>query len=233
MAKCTNSPCFSLVIGCGNTSQRHLCKCDEVLAFDIDTQKVIKARKNDPYAYYLICDARFLPLGLVSFEDIVCTDVLEHIIDHEKVLRNIAWLKPHSIYLKYPTEIREKLLIRGSKVYREQHWGKIHVTVVQTSKIKRLLEKEGYEIHFEPTAANGTLNRLILQSLLEKLRIRYEIPDLGFISFSQDRTLYKLLVFLCYEIGLIGHITRFLWKLLKIETIHDDYIVRATLRRTD
>jgi hypothetical protein len=221
--------CFSLAIGCGLTSQRDLCKCDEIVGVDIDKKKIFEARKSDQLAHYVICDARFLPLRPGRFEDIVCTDVLEHIAEYERVLINMVKLKPHFIYLRYPTEVREKLLIKGSKVYREQHWGKIHVTIVKTEKIVNLLKEEGYEISVGLTPATSTFNRLILQVLLEKLGIRYEIPDLGFISFSENRRLYRFLAWVSSLMGSIGYLTYFLWRYLKIATIHDNYIVRAAL----
>jgi hypothetical protein len=233
MARKIASSCLSLIIGCGYTSQREMCRCDQVLAFDIDKERIFQARRKDRRAHYAVCDARFLPLRSGHFEDVVCTDVLEHIADYEKVLLNIIRLKPRFIYLRYPTETREKLLIRASRVYREQHWGKIHVTIVGTKRVTDILDKKGYEARIELTSATSTFNRLILQSLLEKLRIRYRIPDLGLVEFFEERALNRFLVFISRQIGILGNLTHLLWKYLRIATIHDNYIVRAALQNLD
>jgi hypothetical protein len=207
-----------------------MCRCDQILAFDIEKKKILQAKRNDRNANYALCDARFLPLRSGQFEDVVCTDVLEHIVDYKKALFNIIKLKPRFIYLTYPTETMEKLLTRGSRVYREQHWGKIHVTIVQTKMVTDILDKKGYRVRIELTSATGILSRLILQFLLEKLHIAYEIPDLGLVDFLDERALNRFLVFISRRIGLLGNLTRFLWKYLRITTIHDKYAVRATLR---
>jgi ubiquinone/menaquinone biosynthesis C-methylase UbiE len=59
------------------------------------------AREKDPYAHYVVGDARALPFRN-GFYDVVCTDVLEHIINYEVVLKEIVSLMPNFIYLRFP-----------------------------------------------------------------------------------------------------------------------------------
>jgi hypothetical protein len=220
MTKNVVSGFFSLVIGCGYTSQRSSCRCNEVVAIDIDKEKILRAKEGDRDAHYVVCDARSLPLRSGCFEDLVCTDVLEHIADYREVLFNIAELEPRFIYLRYPTETREKLLIKGSRIYREQHWGKIHVTIVKTRRVVDVLERKSYNVEVEFALATSTFTRLILQGILELFGFKYKIPDVGLLSFSEDRSLFRFLVFLSGYLGyLMGHVTRFL--------IHDNVILYA------
>jgi len=219
---------FSLVIGCGYTSQRDLCRSKEVIAIDIDATKVKKAKKLDQNTYYIVCDALFLPFRPCFFVDVICTDVLEHIMTYEKVVGNIAELKANLVYLRFPTEAREKLLIKTSRVYREQHWGKIHVSIVQPAKVIEILKNFEYSAHKDFTSATSTLTRLVMQILLEAVKCDYRIPEIGLVSFPEERSLWKLIVCASRLFGMLGNITFLLYKLSRIETLHDSYIIIGT-----
>jgi hypothetical protein len=219
---------FSLVVGCGYTSQRGLCKSKEIVATDFDKAKIKKAKRQDQKADYVVCDALFLPFRSDFFNDIICTEVLEHIMAYEKVIHGIAELKARFIYLRFPTETREKLLIKASKVYREQVWGKIHVRIVKPTKVINILEKYGYEVHRDLSDASSTLVRLFLHSFLEVIKCDYEIPEIGSVSFSQERRLYKFIIYILPKVfGRLGHITYWIYKLFGLETLHDSYLIFA------
>jgi len=218
---------FSLVIGCGYSSQRSLCRSEEIVATDIDTLKINKAKRQDRNADYIVCDALFLPLRSNFFYDIICTEVLEHIATYEKVVYNIVELKAEFIYLRFPTEAREKLLIKASKVYREQVWGKNHVRIVEPVKVIDILEKSGYEAHKDLTHAVSTLVRLLLQSLLEAIKCNYEIPEIGLVNFPEERPLFRVIVRMSSILGQFGRITHWIYRLFKLQTLHDSYIIFA------
>jgi len=222
---------FSLVIGCGYTSQRDLCRCKEVLALDINKEKIFIAQKKDRNAHYVVCDARFLPLRFNCFEDVICTDILEHIVNYEKVLFNIMELKPGFIYLRYPTKTREKLLVKISRVYAEQTWGKVHVEIVDTQKVVRILQNYGYLVEIDFTSAVSTLERIFLQKTLEIFHFSYSIPDLGFITIQNEKFIHKLLIFSFSIIARIGKLSYYFWKLFKIQTLHDNYIIKACAKK--
>jgi len=220
---------FSLVIGCGYTSQRSLCRANSIVCLDIDIEKIIIARKKDPFAYYIVCDARALPFREGAFYDVVCTDVLEHIINYEVVLKEIVKLKPKFIYLMFPTEAREKLLISCSKIYREEHWGKIHVRIVDVKEVAKFLLEHGYIVNIELTSASSTLQRIFLQKLLETFDVPYKIPEIGLVEFKATHLL-KFLVLLSMVIAQFGSISYFIWKFLRVQTLHDGYIISAVYR---
>jgi ubiquinone/menaquinone biosynthesis C-methylase UbiE len=221
---------FSLVVGCGYTSQRDLCRCDEVFALDVDKEKILIAQKKDRNVHYAVCDARFLPLRSNCFEDVICTETLEHIINYEKVLFNILELKPGFIYLTYPTETREKLLVKISRVYAEQTWGKVHVEIVDTEKVVKLLQNYGYFVEVDFSSAESTLRRIFLQKTLEILHISYSIPDLGFITIQNEKFIHKLLIFSFSIVSRIGKLSYYFWKVFKIQTLHDSYIIKARVK---
>jgi len=158
-------------------------------------KKVKIARRQDSRAHFIVCDALFLPFRPNSFNDIVCTEVLEHIPSYKKIIHNITKLAPKSIYLSFPTENREILLIKASRVYRERHWGKIHVRIVSTSEVINILKNYGYEVQIKRLQGTSTLHRLLAQSVLERINCDYDIPEIGFVSFRHTRLLYRFIVY--------------------------------------
>lgn len=217
----------SLVIACGYTSQRELCKGKEIVAFDIDSKKILSAKKIDQSAHYVVCDALFMPFKNRVFNDIVCTDVLEHIVNYEAVLNSILELKPKFIYLRFPTEAREKLLTRFSRVYKSEHWGKIHVRLVDVRSVVQTLLDHGYIVDIDLTSARSTLQRIFLQKTLEILRIPYKIPDVGLVEFPTENLVYKFIVQASTIMGTFGIVSRLIWKFFRVQTLHDNYIISA------
>jgi hypothetical protein len=210
-----------LVIGCGYTSQRDKCLTDKVVATDIDRGKISVAKKGDPKAYFVVCDALSLPFKANVFEDVICTDVLEHLREYKKAILEIINLNPNKIYLRFPTKEREALLARVSQVYRTQHLGKIHVTIVDPHWIVEILEKRSYDVKIEVTDASSTLARCFLHSILEKFKIEYQIPEIGFINFFAKKKYYYILIYASAFFGKIfGYLPYLLWKVLKIKTVH-------------
>jgi hypothetical protein len=218
---------FSLVVGCGYTSQRGLCRSKEIVATDLDKAKIKKAKRQDQKADYVVCDALFLPFKSDFFNDIVCTEVLEHITAYEKVIHDIAELRARFIHLSFPTETREKLLIKASKVYREQVWGKDHVRIVEPTKVIDVLESYGYEVHKDLTHGVSTFVRLFMQPLLEAIKCNYEIPEIGSFHFLQERPLYRFIDRAASMLGQIGHVTYWIYKLFGLETLHDSCLIFA------
>jgi hypothetical protein len=218
----------SLVIGCGYSSQRALCKCDYVVCLDIDKEKLRIAKKRDPCAHYVVGDAQLLPFRSKCVYDAVCTDVLEHILCYEQVVVNIAKLSPKVIYLRFPTETREKLLIKVSRTYREEHLHKVHVVIVRPKKVIELLKRNGYEVNLDLTLGSSTLTRIILHSFFEKLGIKYRIPEIGLIKFEKECISYEAFAYVCSFLGLLISLPLFLlWKFFHIKTIHDGWIILA------
>lgn len=218
---------LSLVIGCGYTSQRKLCSCNQILALDLDCDKILCAKKSDPKAFYLNCDVRFLPFREGMFFDIICSDILEHIRNYTYVLKKILQLRPIFIYLRFPTETREKLLVKISRVYAEQIWGKIHIGIVDVQKITKILESQGYIVEIELTSAGSTLMRIFLQKILEIFHITYAIPDIGLVVIPNEKSIHKLLIYFSSVIAHLGKLSYYFWKLFKIKTLNDNYIVKA------
>jgi len=190
-------------------------------------KKVKIARRQDSRAHFIVCDALFLPFRSNSFNDIVCTEVLEYIPSYKKIIHNITKLAPKSIYSSFPTENREILLIKASRVYRERHWGKIHVRIVDVRSVVQTLLDHGYIVDIDLTSARSTLERIFLQKTLEILRIPYKIPDVGLVEFPTENLIYKFIVQASTIMGTFGIVSRLIWKFFKVQTLHDNYIISA------
>lgn len=218
----------SLVVGCGFSSQRNLCKGQEIVAVDVDKEKIVHARQGDPQAHFLVSDGRFLPFRSDLFNDVVCIEVLEHIENYEGALLSIVMLRPREIYLTFPTELKEKILMKMSKVYRERHWKTVHVAIVQLDQVVSILHKHGYGVEVDVRPGSMTLIRAMMSVVFDFFKFDYEIPETGLVSFEQEKLLYKVIVFLSTGFGLVlGRMFYVPWKLFKIRTLHDSYIIHA------
>lgn len=225
-----NDHLFSLVVGCGYTSQRKLCKCGQIIAVDIDLVKILCAKKSDSEAFYFVCDVRFLPFRKGVFNEVICTDILEHIRTYKLVLAHILDLGPNFVYLRFPTETREKLLVKISRVYAEQIWGKIHVGIVDVQQVTTILQNHGYIVEIGLTSASSTLMRILLQKTLEIFHVPYTISDIGLMVIPNEKVLHKLLIYSSSVISHLGKLSYYFWKLSKIKTLHDNYIIYANHR---
>ena len=217
-----------MVVGCGFSSQRNLCKSQEIVAVDVDKEKIVYAKRDDPQADFIVSDGRFLPFRSDLFDDVVCIEVLEHIVNYEHALLSIVMLRPREIYLTFPTELKEKILVKTSKVYRKRHWKAVHVAIVQLHKVVSILEEHGYEVKVDVRPGSMTLIRATMSALFDLFKFEYEIPETGFVSFQQEKLLYRVVVFFSTVFGLIlGRLLYIPWKLFRMKTLHDSYIVRA------
>lgn len=83
-----------LDVGCGNKPYRSLFsdKITEYVGCDVEQSNLEKVDK--------ICPATDLQFGDNSFDTVFCTQVLEHVYDHKKALREIARvLKPGGFFI--------------------------------------------------------------------------------------------------------------------------------------
>ena len=113
--------------------------------------------------------------------------------------------------------------------------GKIHVRIVDVREVTRFLLDHGYIVDIELTSASSTFQRIFLQKLLETFDIPYKIPEIGLVEFKATHyhKFLKFLVLLSMIIAKFGSISYFIWKFLRVQTFHDNYIISAVYKCQD
>ena len=100
--------------------------------------------------------------------------------------------------------------------------------IMQPHKVVSILKKHRYEEEVDVRLGSMTLKRAFLSLLCELFKFDYEIAGIGFVSFRQEKLLYRVIVFFSTGFGLVlGRILYIPWKLFRIRTLHDSYIIRA------
>jgi 2-polyprenyl-3-methyl-5-hydroxy-6-metoxy-1,4-benzoquinol methylase len=79
-----------LVIGCGQGDELELLKNAHVIAFDFSMSAVIHARTLVEQNHYLQSDAMHLPFSSGSFDLVISSEVIEHILEPTKMMQEIA-----------------------------------------------------------------------------------------------------------------------------------------------
>ena len=125
----------------------------DVFGFDMSQKDVLKAKENfkdfdedslDKSCTFGVTDARKLPFRDSSFDYVICSEVLEHIIEFEEVIEEInRILKPGGIFsASVPKFFPEWVCWKLSKAYQEMPGG--HVRIFKKNILKNLVTKRGY-----------------------------------------------------------------------------------------
>lgn len=89
-----------LVIGCGQGDELRLLQSDAVTAFDLSFNAAQDARKLFPDYEYLQADGMMLPFSDKCFDLVFSSEVLEHILEPERMLSEVRRvLRPGGILL--------------------------------------------------------------------------------------------------------------------------------------
>ncbi len=89
---------------------------------DIDSKSIAIAKKRFPKCKYILSKAEDIKFNKKFFDEIYCFDVLEHVTDFKKTMKNIYdFLKDDgSLYVEIPYEKSEKILSNINKDYLKQ-----------------------------------------------------------------------------------------------------------------
>ncbi len=79
----------ALVIGCGSGDELRLLSAERVTAFDLSANAVQHARAMLPENHYLQADGMHLPFAAGSFDLVLTSEVIEHILEPEKMIAEI------------------------------------------------------------------------------------------------------------------------------------------------
>jgi SAM-dependent methyltransferase len=147
---------FVLDAGCGmGRHLRFLAKNPNLKIFGIDKntgalREALTSLENMPDALskdYLVSEADInrLPFADISFDCVICSEVLEHIPDHETAVKElIRILKPEgTLVLSVPRYYSEKICWLISHDYYNSEGG--HIRIYRKKELKEMLMKQGFQ----------------------------------------------------------------------------------------
>lgn len=146
----------SLVLDAGCGSGRHLralAKLPDLKIFGIDrneadVKEAIQGLKTMPDAlshdFHVACaDINNLPFYDAVFDCVICSEVLEHIPEHEKALAELVRvLKPKGdLVVSVPRYFSERICWLISSAYYHEEGG--HIRIYKKKKLQTMLSKQG------------------------------------------------------------------------------------------
>lgn len=148
----------SVVLDAGCGSGRHLralAQLPGVNIIGVDTNRsdldaAMEAMKNMPgneSDNYLIIrgDIGCLPFDPATFDCVICSEVLEHIPDHEKAIRELVRvLKPDGkLVVSVPRYFSEKICWLISTAYHSNEGG--HIRIYKKKELHKILKEHGFK----------------------------------------------------------------------------------------
>ena len=90
-------------------------------------------------------DVRNLPFAATFFDCVICSEVLEHIDEHEQALKELVRvLKPNgSLVISVPRYFPERICWLLSRDYRNEEGG--HVRIYKKKKLPKMLNSHGFK----------------------------------------------------------------------------------------
>jgi 2-polyprenyl-3-methyl-5-hydroxy-6-metoxy-1,4-benzoquinol methylase len=146
----------SLVLDAGCGSGRHLralAKLPDLTIVGIDRNNAdlndaLMSLKNMPDALsdnYLVsrADIKNLPFACASFDCVICSEVLEHIPEHENALKELVRiLKPQGdLVVSVPRYFSEKICWLISSAYYSEEGG--HIRIYKKKNLQKMLANQG------------------------------------------------------------------------------------------
>jgi 2-polyprenyl-3-methyl-5-hydroxy-6-metoxy-1,4-benzoquinol methylase len=142
--------------GCGlGRHLRHLARMPELKIFGIDkntwalteTAKSVATMPDARSKDYLfsIADITKLPFADSSFDCVICSEVMEHIPDHEKALKELdRILKPQgTLAVSVPRFFTERICWFISWDYHNEEGG--HIRIYKKKQLREMLTRQGFK----------------------------------------------------------------------------------------
>lgn len=158
---------FFLEVGCAQGHFEGFASrfSQNVFGGDYEFRKLAVAKKKFPRAHFAGINAEMLPFRGRSFDFVLCTEVLEHVPDWEKALKELQRVARKKIIVTVPLE--KGLFWRTVSVFREMKT-RGHLHRISSNDLKKGVGKEWAVARQEIVATPSRhLNRVIGKSLGE------------------------------------------------------------------
>ncbi|MBN1811539.1 MAG: class I SAM-dependent methyltransferase [Anaerolineae bacterium] len=93
----------ALVVGCGQGADVTILRAEMLTAFDLSRVAVSRARNDHPGPHYLQSDGTRLPFPSSAFDIVLCSEVVEHVLNPQSLLGEIARVLEPDGYLLLST----------------------------------------------------------------------------------------------------------------------------------
>jgi 2-polyprenyl-3-methyl-5-hydroxy-6-metoxy-1,4-benzoquinol methylase len=167
---------FSLIdIGCGDGRNIYslykkslLKKAKNIIGVDISEERIKRFEKINPFSKGLVGDVCNLNLGHNIFDVVISTQVIEHVTDEDKMLKNVWYILKPQGYLYISSVIKKwyGLWIYWNKGFKLDP---THLREYKSVKeFLKVLEKNGFEIiEWEVRKIRYSIIDLILRFLIK------------------------------------------------------------------
>lgn len=147
------SPRSALDVGCGTALITRSLPGERISGVDLNPRNLKKARLYAPHALFLLCDAEdALPFANESFDLVVCTEMLEHLINPQRTVAEIQRV------------LRRDGILIGSVPGRSMIW-----RLRGLSRSKESFAQEPYHKHYRREEVEALLSaRFRLRRLYSK-----------------------------------------------------------------
>ena len=142
--------------GCGlGRHLRHLARIPDLKIYGIDkntwalreTSKSLETQPDALTRDYLvsIADINKLPFADASFDCVICSEVLEHIPDHQNAIRELdRILKPNgTLAVSVPRYFAERICWLISHAYHNEEGG--HIRIYRKKQLYKMLTGQGFQ----------------------------------------------------------------------------------------
>jgi len=149
-----------LDIGCGTgeVAVRYK-KFGEVYGIDISPKSIEEAERNNRCDEYFVGMAEDLPFNKSYFDIVICTEVIEHLMDVERACSEINRVLKNTGYLIISTPNPLSYLMIRRKIVekiKRKHFGQIIENPISSRRLKKLFKMTAFEVeefktvYFEP-----------------------------------------------------------------------------------
>lgn len=135
---------LDLGCGTGGTLEPYYKNGYSVVGLDIDGENIKECKRKMPNGRWQVIDLTEADISQIGEVDkIICTEVLEHIADWQKVLDSLENVRSGTeLYITVPIETSERKL----QTIRLNYWNEIgHCNFFNGPEIKEYLEKTGWQ----------------------------------------------------------------------------------------
>lgn len=160
-----------LDVGChsGTFTQKILQRTgsQNIYGIDVSRSAITLAKKRIPQGNFQVADAAQLPFKNTSFEAIFCLEMMEHVVDPVRVLREIKRVGKvgSRVYILVPSENKLFKLIWFLWTMYYHHWNHAHIQHFSNGMLEKLVKNIGFKIIKIKTFHLGMLKLIVAEKV--------------------------------------------------------------------